>query len=219
MQSVFLDGLMIILLTGVIVFSYQLNAQLKTLRKTGAELTPTIKHLSSLILQSQQHVDLIKRTYEDVNKSLEVTIPQAQNLRDDLIMLIERSDKTASLLENVNSIARRLQTDVSQAATKAKEIQKTAEKDLEKIKDHTTRLETLKNTEVFRPFLHKKGPAFEQKSVYEPRERYEPRALFEKESYERKSNESPSYERSQQDETTSRAYDTSELLRSLKSLR
>lgn len=106
MISFIFDLFLVSLLFIAIVFCFKLNARLKSMRQMGEELSPFMKNVAGYIGQISQTIDRLKAISDTSNQGLNDQIPLAVNLKDDLDILLEYSDKMAKRLDEVIDKAR-----------------------------------------------------------------------------------------------------------------
>jgi uncharacterized protein YoxC len=112
MNGLIVDIGMMGLLIAVMKVAWDLNKNLKHFRQSESHLAPTLQTLSKMIEQSSRNIDLIKITANDVNKSLETTLPKAEEITDELKYLMDHAERLAQRLEHTCDRSRKVQQEL-----------------------------------------------------------------------------------------------------------
>ena len=98
----------IFLLIPMIVFAYNLNKSLKTLRQNQSSLAQLVAALNEATFKAENSIPKLKTATEHSSEGLKEVVDNAKELKDDLLFINERADSLADRLENVISTSRGL---------------------------------------------------------------------------------------------------------------
>ncbi len=96
----------ICLLVPVIIFSYNLNKNLQTLRQKQDSLSALVSALNDATFKAENSIPKLKSVTEHSSEGLKEVVESAKALKDDLLFINERADSLADRLENVISVSR-----------------------------------------------------------------------------------------------------------------
>lgn len=96
----------ICLLVPVIIFSYNLNKNLQTLRQKQDSLSALVSALNDATFKAENSIPKLKSVTEHSSEGLKEVVESAKELKDDLLFINERADSLADRLENVISVSR-----------------------------------------------------------------------------------------------------------------
>ena len=99
--SLFLDGLIAVLLVATIGFCIVLNRRLGTSRKAQAELAGLAQVLNEATSHAQQGIEGLKHASVELGRELGDKISKAQSLNSDLAFMTEHGTDLADRLEGV----------------------------------------------------------------------------------------------------------------------
>lgn len=99
MQSIIIDVVMIVLLMGVMYYSWRLSQKLKVIKAVSGELAPILQNLSQVVTQVSMNIDQLRQTSLDVKESLSDQLPKACAVKDDLAFLLEHGDRLGDRLD------------------------------------------------------------------------------------------------------------------------
>lgn len=98
----------ICLLVPMIVFAYNLNKNLKTLRQNQNSLAQLVSALNEATFKAENSIPKLKSATEHSSHGLKEVVDNAKELKDDLLFINERADSLADRLENVISNTRNI---------------------------------------------------------------------------------------------------------------
>ncbi|MBR4106128.1 MAG: hypothetical protein IKK52_02370 [Alphaproteobacteria bacterium] len=98
----------IFLLIPMIIFAYNLNKSLKTLRQNQSSLAQLVAALNEATFKAENSIPKLKTATEHSSEGLKEVVDNAKELKDDLLFINERADSLADRLENVISTSRGL---------------------------------------------------------------------------------------------------------------
>ena len=98
--------LIICLLIPTIVFAYNLNKNLKTLRQNQNSLAQLVKALNEATFKAENSIPKLKTATEHSSEGLKEVVDTAKEIKNDLLFINERADSLADRLENVISSSR-----------------------------------------------------------------------------------------------------------------
>ncbi|HCU06942.1 MAG TPA: hypothetical protein DIC42_05130 [Holosporales bacterium] len=135
-QTFLLDSIMILLLFCAIGFCWRLNIRLNSLKNISASVTPAIHGFNSIVEKVTLGIQQLKEQTQKTKSLLTTDVPKAQNLKEDLELLLEYAENSSNRLE-------RLVEEAHQTESEIKNIFAALHKVLPK-----TFHETLKNSEI-----------------------------------------------------------------------
>lgn len=100
----------IALLIPTIIFAYNLNKNLKTLRQNQNSLAQLVKALNEATFKAENSIPKLKSETEHSSHGLKEVVDNAKELKNDLLFINERADSLADRLENVISNSRNIPT-------------------------------------------------------------------------------------------------------------
>lgn len=100
----------ICLLIPMIIFAYNLNKNLKTLRQNQNSLAQLVAALNEATFKAENSIPKLKTATEHSSEGLKEVVDSAKELKNDLLFINERADSLADRLENVISTSRNLST-------------------------------------------------------------------------------------------------------------
>lgn len=98
--GVVLDGVVILLLFGTIIFAAKLSLQLKAFRDSRAQFDTVIRDLDMRIAAAQESILGLRQAASDNGGVLQEKIDDAQSLYDELSLMTQAADSLAHRLEN-----------------------------------------------------------------------------------------------------------------------
>ncbi len=98
-MGLFLDIVIIVLVTVMIGYSVVLNIKLKTFRNTQNEMSALITQLNNIILQAQANIETLKKTAEKEEGRLKDLISKSRMLADELAIINESGSNLADRIE------------------------------------------------------------------------------------------------------------------------
>ncbi|MCF8473574.1 MAG: DUF6468 domain-containing protein [Emcibacter sp.] len=98
-MGLFLDIVIIVLVTVMIGYSVVLNIKLKTFRNTQNEMSALITQLNNIILQAQANIETLKKTAEKEEGRLKDLILKSRMLADELAIINESGSNLADRIE------------------------------------------------------------------------------------------------------------------------
>jgi len=93
------DGIVSILLLITICYAMILSRKLNALRRDKAALKAFVNQLADASANAEAGVAALRAAADDIGRTLEKKLRDAQSLRDDLVYMIERGGATADRLE------------------------------------------------------------------------------------------------------------------------
>lgn len=135
-----LDVGIIFLLVIAIGFCYRLSDRLKALKGITTALSPSVERLGSVLNRANQAVGFLKEATESSQKGLTNYIPNAQQISNDLLLLIEHADRVSYRLDDLIVKASNLEKDLRQTVlVSMRELEKQKiPKALKKLRPHKT---------------------------------------------------------------------------------
>lgn len=109
--------IIICLLIPMMIFAYNLNKNLKTLRQNQNSLAQLVAALNDATFKAENSIPKLKSATEHSSHGLKEVVDNAKELKNDLLFINERADSLADRLENVISNSR----NITPASTKEKE--------------------------------------------------------------------------------------------------
>ena len=109
--------IIICLLIPMMIFAYNLNKNLKTLRQNQNSLAQLVSALNDATFKAENSIPKLKSATEHSSHGLKEVVDNAKELKNDLLFINERADSLADRLENVISNSR----NITPASTKEKE--------------------------------------------------------------------------------------------------
>jgi len=92
-MSLFLDGLIILMLAVTIIYAVRLNSKLAVIRNQKDELAANLKAFASATDAAITAVDNLQQKGEKICSKIEASINKAQVAADDIEFLIDRASK------------------------------------------------------------------------------------------------------------------------------
>ncbi|MDJ0685650.1 MAG: DUF6468 domain-containing protein [Alphaproteobacteria bacterium] len=117
--SLILDLVVAVLLVAVIIYAVRLNAALRTIKESKAELETLLAGFGASTAQAEDAIRRIKEASGSNSAALKGLLGDAETLRDDLSYLIERGERVAGALETGVTRRRETQSASGQAAPPA----------------------------------------------------------------------------------------------------
>lgn len=96
---IFIDLIMMGLLTGTIIHSIHLSKSLSIFKKLHREILPIMQEHAKNITHNISQIEQMKKISADIEHVLNSRFPAAISIKDDLEFLISRADKLANSLE------------------------------------------------------------------------------------------------------------------------
>ncbi len=98
----------ICLLVPMIIFAYNLNKNLKTLRQNQNSLAQLVSALNEATFKAENSIPKLKSATEHSSHGLKEVVDNAKELKNDLLFINERADSLADRLENIISNSRNM---------------------------------------------------------------------------------------------------------------
>jgi len=121
--------LIICLLVPMILFAYNLNKNLKVLRRDQNSLAQLVAALNEATFKAENSIPKLKSATEHSSEGLKEVVDSAKELKNDLLFINERADSLADRLENVISNSRGLANPRPEAVDNQVKEQKVAQDD------------------------------------------------------------------------------------------
>lgn len=102
-----LDGAVIVLLAGTIVFAARLSLQLKAFRSNRAELSALVNKLVDQVTQAERAIAGLREAAREGGRDLQQRINEARALADELQFMNETGNNLAGRLEKISANAPR----------------------------------------------------------------------------------------------------------------
>lgn len=100
--------IIIALLIPMIIFAYNLNKSLNTLRQNQKSLAQLVAALNDATFKAENSIPKLKTATEHSSEGLREVVDNAKELKNDLLFINERADSLADRLENVISTSRNM---------------------------------------------------------------------------------------------------------------
>lgn len=97
--TVVLDLIVVALLVPTIAFAVVLNRRIESLRRSRDDLAKMILAFNEATTRAESGIPKMRKTADEVGKTLREATEKAQTLRDDLAFMAERADSMANRLE------------------------------------------------------------------------------------------------------------------------
>lgn len=94
----------------MMIFAYNLNKNLKTLRQNQNSLAQLVSALNDATFKAENSIPKLKSATEHSSHGLKEVVDNAKELKNDLLFINERADSLADRLENVISNSRNINT-------------------------------------------------------------------------------------------------------------
>ncbi len=98
-----LDGVMIVLLLATVIYAFLLNRRLAVLRSDKDALESFIERFTEATAKADSSIRGMRNTAEQCRSMLGDPLSKAEALRDELLFLIDRADKSAERLAGSQS--------------------------------------------------------------------------------------------------------------------
>lgn len=108
--SLFVDGLMALLLVVTIFYCYKLNLRIRALQDGRSELADIIREFDESTKRAAQGIAEIHLATQRISENMQHKIDKANFLADDLQYLIERGNKLADKIDPSSASARQAAT-------------------------------------------------------------------------------------------------------------
>lgn len=100
-ETFLLDSIMILLLFCAIGFCWRLNIRLNSLKNISANVTPAIHGFNSIVEKVTLGIQQLKDQTQKTKILLTTDVPKAQNLKEDLELLLEYAENSSNRLERL----------------------------------------------------------------------------------------------------------------------
>lgn len=111
-QTFLLDSMMILLLLCTIGFCWKLNIRLNSLKKISSAAAPTIKGFNDIVERVTHGIEKLKQQNQQTRELLAHQVPQAQNVKQDLELLLDYAESATDRLEKMIQEMRKTEHDV-----------------------------------------------------------------------------------------------------------
>lgn len=98
--------IIIVLLIPMIIYAYNLNKSLNSLRQNQKSLAQLVSALNEATFKAENSIPKLKTATEHSSEGLKEVVDSAKELKNDLLFINERADSLADRLENVISTSR-----------------------------------------------------------------------------------------------------------------
>ena len=134
--DLFINLIVIILLIPTIIYVYQLDKNLNSMRENQSELFKLIEALNEATYKAENSIPKLKTVTENSSNNLKEVVDSAKELKNDLIFINERADNLADRLEGAIKNGRQIKEsniDMVQHSQKTKEEER-SEAEMELLK-------------------------------------------------------------------------------------
>ncbi len=100
--------IIIALLIPMIIYAYNLNKSLNTLRQNQKSLAQLVAALNEATFKAENSIPKLKSATEHSSEGLKEVVDSAKEIKNDLLFINERADSLADRLENVISSSRNM---------------------------------------------------------------------------------------------------------------
>ena len=100
--------IIIALLIPMIIYAYNLNKSLNTLRQNQKSLAQLVTALNEATFKAENSIPKLKSATEHSSEGLKEVVDSAKEIKNDLLFINERADSLADRLENVISSSRNM---------------------------------------------------------------------------------------------------------------
>ncbi len=107
--SLFLNGVIIVLLGATIFYSTRLSMHLRAFRENRKDLDKLISELGQQIDKANQAIAGMKQAARDSGKSLQDKIDDARSLSDELQLMSDSADRLAGRMEKAGTVSQKAQ--------------------------------------------------------------------------------------------------------------
>lgn len=128
------DIVIIALLIPTIIFAYNLNKSLNTLRQNQKSMAQLINALNEATFKAENSIPKLKSVTEHSSEGLKEVVDNAKELKNDLLFINERADSLADRLETVISSSRNIENKVHEKTADKAESNDQAAAELELLK-------------------------------------------------------------------------------------
>ncbi|MDP2193956.1 MAG: DUF6468 domain-containing protein [Alphaproteobacteria bacterium] len=111
-QTFLLDSIMILLLLCAIGFCWRLNIRLNSLKKISSAVAPAIKGFNDIVERVTHGIEQLKQQNQQTRELLSNQVPKAQNLKQDLELLLDYAESATDRLEKMIQEMRQTEHDV-----------------------------------------------------------------------------------------------------------
>jgi len=111
-ETFLLDSIMILLLFCAIGFCWRLNIRLNSLKNISASVTPAIQVFNSIVEKVSLGIQQMKEQTQKTKTLLTTDVPKAQNLKEDLELLLEYAETSTNRLERLIEEAHQTETEI-----------------------------------------------------------------------------------------------------------
>lgn len=98
-MTIIIDLIMIALLFGVIIRTFQLTKRLNNLKNIDSELAPMLKNLSFTLANTSNQIEGMRHAAAAIGQSLATQLEQAHELKGDFDFILSHGDRLAQNLE------------------------------------------------------------------------------------------------------------------------
>ena len=92
----------------MIIYAYNLNKSLNTLRQNQKSLAQLVAALNEATFKAENSIPKLKSATEHSSEGLKEVVDSAKEIKNDLLFINERADSLADRLENVISSSRNM---------------------------------------------------------------------------------------------------------------
>lgn len=92
----------------MIIYAYNLNKSLNTLRQNQKSLAQLVTALNEATFKAENSIPKLKSATEHSSEGLKEVVDSAKEIKNDLLFINERADSLADRLENVISSSRNM---------------------------------------------------------------------------------------------------------------
>ena len=99
----------------MVIYDYNLNKSLNTLRQNQKSLAQLVAALNEATFKAENSIPKLKTATEHSSEGLKEVVDSAKELKNDLLFINERADSLADRLENVISTSRNIKPQTAEA--------------------------------------------------------------------------------------------------------